>query len=308
MILVIRLGALGDFVLSFPAYAAIRAHHPHERITLLTTAPFAVLGRAAPWFDDVAVDARPAWWDLPGLLRLRRTLRPPGLRARGGWRMAYDLQTSGRSSHYHALAGRPPWSGIARLASHPHRDPRRDALHTLERQRGQLREAGVTAAPAPDTAWLAGQPGPALPGRYALLVPGAAPHRPAKRWPAARFGELAARLAARGLVPVVAGTAAEAPLASEIRARCPAAIDLTGRTDLLALGGVAARAALAVGNDTGPMHLAAALGTPSLVLFGGESDPALTAPRTLGGGWAPVLRVADLGVLGVETVLGALPG
>ncbi len=302
MILVIRLGALGDFVLSFAAFAAIRAHHPGERITLLTTAPFAALARAAPWFDAVALDARPAWWDLPGLARLRRILRPPG-----GWTMAYDLQTSGRSSRYHALAGRPPWSGIARHASHPHANPARDTLHTLERQRDQLLHAGIARIPTPDTAWLAARPGPDLPRPYALLVPGAAPHRPAKRWPAERFGELAAHLATRGLTPVVVGTAGEAPLAATIRARCPAAIDLTGRTDLLALGGVAARATLAVGNDTGPMHLAAALGTPSLVLFSHDSDPALTAPRTPSGGWPGVLRVPDLAELPVEVVVGALP-
>ncbi len=53
-ILVIRLGALGDFVQSFGPFAAIRAHHPDANVTLLTTAPFAELARQAPWFlDDV---------------------------------------------------------------------------------------------------------------------------------------------------------------------------------------------------------------------------------------------------------------
>ncbi len=215
-ILVIRLGALGDFVQSFGPFAAIRARHPEARITLLTTPPFAELARRAPWFDAVAIDTRPSVWNLPALLLLARSLR--------GFDFVYDLQTSARSSRYFWLAGRPPWSGIAPGCSHPHANPRRDFMHTRERQREQLLMAGVETFPAPDLAWLtrsrgdAGESGiraalPAAP--YAVLVPGASPHRPGKRWP--HFPALARRLEARGLVPVVLGSRAETPLAAAIR-------------------------------------------------------------------------------------------
>ncbi len=293
-ILVIRLSALGDFVLSFAPFAAIRAHHQDDRITLLTTAPFAALARAAPWFDDVAVDARPKWWNSAGLLRLRRQLQ--------GFDFVYDLQTSGRSGQYHRLAGRPPWSGIAKGCSHPHDNPMRAYMHSLERQRDQLEMAGITAFPAPSLDWIQAGP-PDLPLPYALLVPGAAPGRPRKRWPVARYGELAVALAARGLTPVVIGTSAEADLAAAIQAACPAARDLTGRTDLGALFGLAAGAALAVGNDTGPMHIAASTGCPCVVLFSSDSDPALTAPRGPGGSWPKLLRVADLRELAAADVI-----
>lgn len=295
-ILVIKLGALGDFVLAFGPFAAIRAHHPDARITLLTTAPFAGLARRSPWFDEVIVDRRPAWWDLPGLWRLSSALR--------GFDLVYDLQTSSRSSRYFRLAGRPPWSGIARGASLPHANPGRDAMHTVERQREQLSMAGLLDVPAPDLAWLT-DAGPALPQPYVLLVPGAAPHRPAKRWPAERFGQLAGLIAARGVRPVVAGTAADSGLAAPIVAACPAALDLTGRTALPELAGLAARAAFAVGNDTGPMHLAAAVGCRCVVLFSGESDPALTAPRGVRD--VTVLRAPNLADLSVERVAAALP-
>lgn len=298
-VLVIRLGALGDFVLSFPAFAAIRAHHAADHITLLTTAPFAALARQSPWFDAVRVDAKPAVWNLPGLWRLHAALR--------GFGMVYDLQTSRRSSRYFALAGRPPWSGIARGCSHPHANPSRDGMHTLERQREQLAMAGVSAVPYPDLGWLQGVAHFDLPARYALLVPGAAPHRPEKRWPPDRYGALAARLTRRGIAPVILGTAAEAPLAAAIRAACPAAIDLTGRTAIADLAGLARGAAFAVGNDTGPMHLIAAIGCRCVVLFGGASDPALTAPRGPDGGWPEVLRAADLRDLTEQRVAGALP-
>ena len=293
-VLIIKLGALGDFVLCFGPFAAIRAHHPADRITLLTTAPFADLARRSPWFDQVRVDARPAWWDLRGIARLREQLR--------GYDLVYDLQTSSRSSRYFRLSGRPAWSGIARGASLPHANPDRDRMHTIERQRDQLRAAGIPDVPAPDLTWLV-QEGPDLPRPYALLVPGAALHRPGKRWPADRYGRLAVRLHESGTLPVVIGAAADSPLAGVIRAVCPSALDLTGRTSLPELGGIASRADLAVGNDTGPMHLAAAVGCQCVVLFSSDSDPHLTAPR----GRVAVLRAPDLAELKVERVAAALP-
>jgi ADP-heptose:LPS heptosyltransferase len=294
-ILVVKLGALGDVVLAFGPFAAIRARHPGDHVALLTTAPFADLARASPWFDEVLVDARPSWRNLVGVARLRRQLR--------GWDLVYDLQTSGRSARYFQLAGRPAWSGVAKGCSLPHRDPARDSVHTVERQRGQLSQAGITEFPDPDLAWLT-EGGPRLPGPYALLVPGAASHRPAKRWPARRFGVLAHRLHGRGLRSVVVGMAEEKSLADSIHDAWPAALDLTGQTSLLDLGGIAARASLVVGNDTGPVHLAAALGCPTVVLFSGASDPALTAPR---GPRVRVLREAHLADMPVERVAAALP-
>ena len=294
-ILVIRLGALGDFVLSFGPFAAIRAAHPSAEISLLTTGPFVDLARRSPWFDRVLVDARPPWWRAASVLRLVRQLR--------GFDRVYDLQTSRRSAWYFRLAGRPPWSGIAAGCSAPHANPARDVMHTLERQADQLAMAGVPAVSSPDLSWLAAAPPPDVAAPFALLVPGAAAHRPEKRWPVARFAELAMLLRARGLNPVVAGTAGEAPLAAAI----PAAIDLTGRTDLPGLAALAARAAVAVGNDTGPMHLAAAMGCPCVVLFGAASDPALTAPRGPHGAWPTVLRAQDLADLPVDRVAAALP-
>lgn len=296
-ILVVKLGAFGNIILSFGAFAAIRAHHPTARITALTTAPYAKLLAGLPWFDDVIIDSRPAWWDLAGILRLRRALRAPG------FRRVYDLQTSSRSSHYFRLFWpRPPeWSGIARGCSHPDRNPDRDRIHDIDRQAAQLRQAGIAAMPPPDLAWCGTDISPfALPHDIALLVPGSSPHRPQKRWPVACYRALAQALADRGITPVVLGGALERDLAAAI----PAAIDLTNRTDLGALAELGRTARLTVGNDTGPMHLLAAVGCPSVVLFSADSDPALCAPR---GAAVTVLQRRDLATLSVDDVLAALP-
>lgn len=296
-VLVIRHGALGDIILSFPAFAAIRDAHPSAAITILTTKPFAPLLARAPWFDRIEIDAKPAAWNLPALLTLRSQL--------AGFDMVYDLQTSGRSSRYFRLAGSPPWSGIAPGCRYPHANPARDKMHTRDRIAEQLAMAGIDVLPVPDLGWMQGDVASLdLPETFTALVPGAAPHRPAKRWPAERFGTLAANLS--GPV-VILGTKTESPLAAEIRTHAPHAIDLTGRTDLFTLAGVLAHASRAIGNDTGPMHLAAALGVPSLVLFGPDSDPSLTAPRHPDGTWPEILRAPDLATLDVARVEAALP-
>jgi ADP-heptose:LPS heptosyltransferase len=295
-VLVIKHGALGDIVLAFPAFAAIRAAEAGAEITLLTTAPFAPLLAESPWFDRIETDTRPAVWNFLGMLRLRRQLL--------GFDMVYDLQTSARSTNYFALAGRPPWSGIAKGCSAPHANPGRNLMHTRERLAEQLAMAGIASLSAPDLSWLQAPPPFDLPDKFVLLVPGASPHRPEKRWPAQKFGALAAGLK---MPAVIAGGKAEAGLAAAIQQVATGAIDLTGRTTLLELAAITARATLAIGNDTGPMHLAAALGVPSLVLFGGASDPALTAPRYPDGGWPVILREANLQDLPVAKILAALP-
>lgn len=300
-ILVIKLAALGDVVQAFGPFAAIRAHHPGAHVTLLTTPPFRALAEAAPWFDEVWSDGRPDWTNIPAVLRLAFRLR------RAGFARVYDLQTSSRSSRYRwFVGGAAEWSGIARGASHPDADPRRDFLHTVERQRGQLRAAGITEFPEPALEWLDGDVGGyGLPEGFALLLPGASPLRPAKRWPAGHFAELAAAL---GRPIVIGGGPAEAPLAREIQARVPGALDLTGRTDLRQLAAVARRAVMTIGNDSGPTHMAAAAGCPTLALFGDDSDPALCAPR---GRAVRVLRhqpLADLPVAAVLQEVSALSG
>ena len=295
-ILVIKLAALGDFVQAFPPFAAIRAHHPRAHITLLTTRPFAEMARRSGWFDAVWEDGRPSWGDLPGVWRLALRLR------RAHFDRVYDLQTSSRSSRYRLfVGGHADWSGIAGGASHPHANPARDDMHTFDRQREQLAMAGITHFPEPDLSWLdADLSALGLPPRFALLIPGASPGRPAKRWPAEAFGRLAAGL---DLPCAVLGAKGEAPIAAMIRQVAPEVLDLTGRTGFMEIGALARRADFCVGNDTGPTHLAAICGCPTLALFGEDSDPALCAPR---GPRVEVLRHCPLRDLAVSEAVAAL--
>ena len=301
-ILVLKLGALGNVILSLGPFAAIRRHHAGDHITLLTTRPWADWLAGSPYFDAVMTDSRPPWWDLAAILRLRRQLRG------GRFDRVYDLQTSSRSSQYLRLFPRdrrPEWSGIAPGCSHPDRNPDRDRMHDLDRQFAQLRGAGIPETCDADLSWTGEDLTPfGLPPEIALLAPGSAPHRLAKRWPTRHYAVVAEALHARGLTPVILGTGAEAALAAEIRAQAPKAIDLTGRTSLPALASLGRAARLAIGNDTGPMHLIANTGCPSVVLFSHDSDPALCAPR---GPAVTVLRRPTLADLDPAAVLAVLP-
>ncbi len=307
-LLVIRLGALGDFVLSLGPMAAIRRHHPDAHITLLTTAPYERLAHASGYFDAVWRDERAPWWQPWALLALRAKLR------RGHFTRVYDLQTSARSGRYWRLMGRPEWSGHIAGASHPDPNPERNRLHTVERQAGQLRAAGIVPVPPADLSWIDADIGRfGIPSPYVLLVAGGSAHRPAKRWPAEKYTALARLFVRLAMTPVLIGGAAEAAVLADIARHVPEGINLAGQTDFEEIAMLARGAVGAVGNDTGPMHLIAAAGCPSLILFSDESDPALCAPRP---GVAPpgrppakvaVLRRPDLKALSVSEVQSALP-
>jgi ADP-heptose:LPS heptosyltransferase len=300
-ILVIKLSAFGDFVLSIASFQAIRAHHAGAEVTLLTTAPYRAMAEASGCFDRVWLDRRPAWWQPAGWLALRRQL------AAGNFDRVYDLQRSDRSRAYFRLLGhpKPEWVGIVPGCSHRYTPPADRVQHICEREAQQLALAGVPRPGLPDLGFLdADLAAFDLPDRFALLVPGGSAHRPAKRWPAERYAALARSLLEKGTLPLLLGAEAERGEIAAIAEAVPGARDLCGRTSLAALAVLGRRAALAVGNDTGPMHLIAAAGCPSLVLYSAESDPAKIAPR---GPTVATLRRERLSDLPLDEVLQALP-
>jgi heptosyltransferase-2 len=124
-------------------------------------------------------------------------------------------------------------------------------------------------------------------GPVAVFCPGAE-YGPAKRWPTAHFAALGRELADRGYRIWLVGSAKDAPAAQEIVAACPAT-DLTGRTSLDEAIDVLSAAALVISNDSGLMHVAAALDRPMVAIFG-SSSPGFTPPLSRHA------RVATLGL------------
>ena len=165
-------------------------------------------------------------------------------------------------------------------------------MHDNDRQIGQLRQAGIVRIPPADLSWCRGRDRTVRPAarlRGAGARQRAASHAEALAGRAlSGFGRA---LLARGLTPVVVGSPAEAAIAREI----PDALNLTGQTSFGDLADLGRAARFAIGNDTGPMHLLATAGCPSVVLFSRDSDPALCAPR---GPDVRVLRRPGSGVAG----------
>ncbi len=296
-ILVIKHGALGDIILATAAFDGIRRAHPDANIVLLTTKPYAELMAQSPYFNEIWVDSKPRLFHRRGLARLKTMLNSYR------WAWVYDLQCSQRTTFYQWLMARP-WPNISnrsRFASHT-RPPYDTTRHALENLRAQLAVAGVVVG-QPELSWLTGDiTNLALPQRFALLVPGGAAHRPAKRWPAAQYAALAMELVAKGITPVLIGSTMEEEVLTDIATRVPHSINLCGKTTIPQLASLARAASLAVGNDTGPMHIIAAAGCPSTVLFSAESDPVRAAPV----GPVTVLRERDLSALSVDRVLVSL--
>lgn len=277
-ILVIKLAALGDFIQALGPFMAIRRHHKAAHITLLTTEPFFELSQVIGLFDKVLVDKKPRFYSIPKWLHLRGQLRSES------FDRVYDLQTSDRSSFYRFLfwpGQNPEWSGVAWGSSHPHDNPNRDSMHTIERQIDQLRLLGIRDFDGSDclSKLTATTDQFNLPTKFSLIVPGGATHRPEKRWPVNNFIELARAFVADGIIPILLGGPAENNIVENILSGCPGARSLICKTSLLQLAALARMAIVSVGNDTGPMHLIAAVGCPSVVLFSHASDPMLCGQR-----------------------------
>lgn len=277
-LLVIRLSALGDVISSLGAMAAIRQAHPTANITLLTTPPFVPLLTASGYFDAIWCDPRAAWWRFGKIWALRQKL------AKAGFERVYDLQTSRRTLRYFQIwpHPKPEWSGHARGASHCDLiNPARATSHTLDRQKFQLKLAGIDQVGDADLGFLppVDVSHYGILGRYALLVPGCSASQAWKRWPLAGFVAMAQKLSASGIIPVLVGGAAEVDLCQAIASAVPGAVNLNGATDLAQLVSLARGCQVALGNDTGPMHMIAASGRPAVVLTSDDLVRHKTAPR-----------------------------
>ncbi|MCB1532277.1 MAG: glycosyltransferase family 9 protein [Alphaproteobacteria bacterium] len=298
-ILVIKLGALGDFIQALGPMAAIRNHHKEAHITLLTTKPFKRFAEKCNYFNEIWIDTKPKFYQISGWRALRKKLNS------GQFDRVYDLQNNDRTSFYLKLfSPKPEWVGAAPGASHRNTSPERTAGHAFDGHVQTLALVGVKNVQIDTLEWMKGDiSGFALKAPYALLVPGSAPQHLYKRWPAQSYAALAKALHERGVQPVILGALSEIKAAQTIMRACPEALNLVAKTSLDQIISLAKDADFAVGNDTGPMHLIGASGCTSLVLFSGRSNPVRHKPK---GRAVKTLQSQDLSDLSLEAVLGAL--
>lgn len=294
-LLVVRADNLGDVLMTSPALRALRRAAPRARLTLLAAPAGAAAAALLPEVGGVLVES-PSWQQL-GCEPADPAAEAALVRriAAGNFDAAVVLTSFSQSpwpaAYACLLAGVPVRVGMSKEfggASLTHWVPAvPDETHQVDRMLAVLDAVGVpaadprvtvqvppTAAPAARAALAsAGVPAGA---DYAVLLPGAS--CASRRWPAERFAAAAGRLARAGLVPVAVGTARERELVAPAAA-VPGAYGLVDGVDVPGLAALLAGAAVAVTNNSGGLHLAAAVGTPVVCAFAGTELEEQYRPR-----------------------------
>jgi lipopolysaccharide heptosyltransferase I len=291
-IAIVKLSALGDVVHATPVVEALADAWPDARLTWVVERRAAALLRDHPRLAEVVTIDTRAWRRVrtpSAAIEVARTLAALRRRLRAAsFDVALDLQGLVKSGLVTAATGAPVRVGFAAgfrrerlngLFTNRHVSPPASARHVVDQYLALLEPLGVAARrvtfrlPAHDTAEARvddffAESGLKPHGRVVVLNPGAG--RPAKRWPVDRFAELAARLGreASARVLVLWGPGEEA--AAQTIARAPAAV-LAPPTDVETLTAVMRRASVVVAADTGPLHVAAAVGAPCVGLYGPTS-------------------------------------
>ncbi|WP_210479162.1 glycosyltransferase family 9 protein [Naasia sp. SYSU D00948] len=283
-IAVLRAGNLGDLLFALPAVDALAACYPDAEITLVAMPAHAALlaGRPGPVADVAVLPVIEGVGAAPGtptdpeeieafVAGLRERRFDLAVQVHGGGRYSNPFLTRLGARVTAGLQAEDA-DGLDRVV--PYRYYQHEVLRALEVV-GLVGAPPVTLEPVlavteDDVARaeeLLGPGGPVL-----AIHPGATD--PRRRWPAERFGEIAARAAARGLRAVVLGGGDDAHLAVEVvdaalGAGAPGGSvrSVAGLADLGQLVGILATAAVLVGNDSGPRHLAQAVGCPTVGLY-----------------------------------------
>lgn len=281
-ILIVRLGAMGDILHALPAVAALHAARPDAEISWMVERRWQNL--LPPWVDAVEVDTK-SWRKAPFAAETRGALR--ALRSASTYDLAIDLQGATKSAVLGKIAGAKMFIGPAVPREWPARFlydgmiTTRSA-HVIDQAREIVSAATDTSATpgASNPNWL--QPTPEAESwaqqfthDHIAILNSTAGWR-AKQWPADRYGELAKKIAARGMRVLVNIGPGEEEVGAAVVEASGGKVETTSCTipQLIAL---TRDASLFVGGDTGPMHLAAMLGVPTVAIFG-PTDPARNGP------------------------------
>ncbi|RJP25641.1 MAG: lipopolysaccharide heptosyltransferase II [Deltaproteobacteria bacterium] len=292
---------LGDAVMTTPALRALRTACPRARISLLAKPLVAEMFLHHPDVDEVIVYERPGGHDgVFGRMRMASTLR------RRRFDAAILLQNAFDAALLSFLAGIPARAGYATdgrralLTDPVPLTPDVLARHEVEYYLCLLERLGIPRPTSPELCVaVTAEERKEMSGRLAglgidhgkpfLAINPGATYGSAKRWYPDRFAAVADALSEEwGAEVVVVGSTAETPLAGEIEAAARSGVlNLAGKTTVREMMALLSLCSLLVTNDSGPMHIGAALGVPLVAIFG-PTDWRRTSPWT---GRARVVRV-----------------
>jgi lipopolysaccharide heptosyltransferase I len=327
-VLIVRLSALGDVIHVLPALDALRHALPRAHLAWLVEDRAATLLAGHPQVDRLHVLPRGSiaaalFCERRPLAALEKLTAFFGDLRRERFDLAIDFQSNLRSALACVASGARMRAGLARgfgkegsfFFYHRRLRPPGRRIHKVEKYLAMVRDLGFSTAGArariavPEASRARVAPFFAAlgAGRIVALHPGVSARGAEKRWAPEKFAAVAEALAARGARPIVTWGPGERPLAERVVILARGAATIAPETtSLLDLAAIYARCDTVSGADTGPIHLAAALGVPVVGLYG-PKDPAIYAPwssRT--GGPADTIFRERMSEIGVEEVVEAV--
>ncbi len=295
-ILIVKLSSIGDVVHSLPMLKALRGKYPQARITWVVKPFCKEIIEGSPYLDDVIVFERGKWCDMKNascaireFFRLIRDLRSRR------FDMVVDLQGLFYTGLITFLSGSPLRLGFANARECSHlfynrkiQVPTMD-LHAVDRYNLMAKELGIGPVSPDFTIQVADQDRQFVEDFFRqhevlrrdapLIAMNASARWVTKQWNVEKFAQLADALHDQwGATVVLIGSQEDIALVEKVRAAMQSRpVDATGKTNLKQLVALLRQADLLITNDTGPMHIASSVGTPTVALFG-PTDPRRTGP------------------------------
>lgn len=280
-ILVIKMSAIGDVIHALPVSYALKEAFPDAKVTwVVETAAYDLLTNN-PYIDEILLFEKNKFRSIGGLIKnlpsFSSVLKQKKID------VSLDLQGLGKSGVIAFLSGAPLKLGCCRMregsnwVSRPVCGSHQNG-HIVEQYLDVVRQLGgkvgkvifpleITVEEQALAKRITTQAGMDMDSKYIILAIGA--NWPNKRWPTAYFAQLVDAIYHQGMVPVMIGGSGDQQLAQEILSMADIPpVDLTGKTTLKQLAYIIKKAEALVGGDTGPMHLAVAVGTPTVALMG----------------------------------------
>lgn len=307
-ILIVKLSAIGDVIHALPIGHALKQLYPQSRITWIVEKPAYDLLTNNPYIDEIMIFEKAKYKSFYGLLHHSHELS--GILHSKHFDLAIDLQGLFKSAAISWLSGAnerlvycnarelSDWVGKRVCGEFSDRHIVDRYLDVVRHLGGNIQEPDFTIKITNEEAQLshtiATKAGFDLNQAYVVLAPGT--NWPNKCWPLPHFSTLSNKLTAMNVIPVIVGGPGDQRLAAEISANTTIPpVDLTGKTSLKQLAYIIQQAKAFVGGDTGPMHLAAALKTPTVAMFGptdvnrngpyGKNNIVLTVEHDCQGCW-----------------------
>jgi len=272
-VLIIKFGGLGDVILSLDSIFSIFKHHEARNIVLLTEKPYDDILKSCSWFDEIFVIKRTYFYYLD-LLQIKTKF------SKYKFSHVYDLQTSKRTSYYlkYFSEMKSITNGIGKFAKISHNNPKRNLMHTIQRQKEQLEKCNISFRREESFKWLEDNSVKVPKEKFALIIPGGSGNRKYKRIPLPVFKNVIEFLIYKKIKPIVIGGVDDNKICRLLSKHDNQVVNLCSKTSVGNLLLLSRHAHLSIGNDTGPMHLIARGDKKTIVLFTKYSNPSLCAP------------------------------